>query len=106
MNIPGLDSITGKKVDESPVTFEGPMFAEVVMPGSSKPTVETIGEISSEAIVIHPADREPHPAPPGSWVFGPPPSEHAPHQQLGGLWAKTKAASKSSKSQSQGPEIL
>jgi hypothetical protein len=77
------------------------MFAEVVVPGSTEPVVELVGEISSEAIVVA-ADPEPQPAGPGSW----PPSDHPAHIQLGGLWSVSKAKPKSKSKSSNDVEIF
>jgi hypothetical protein len=74
MNVPKFSdiggSITGRKIEDTPVAFEGPMVAKVVMPGTSEPkVVQTIGDIG-EAIVIPPRDPSPQPAEPGSWPPG------------------------------------
>ena len=70
MNVPRFSdiggTITGKKIENTSVTYEGPMYAKVIMPGTSEPEVQVVGEIV-EAIVSAPRDPAPRPAEAGSW---------------------------------------
>jgi hypothetical protein len=112
MNIPSLSdydfSITGKKVEDNAVTYEGSTYAKVVQPGTVVPeVVQTVGELGPAICIPPPDGGEPHPAAPGSW---PPSPEDIRGQEAIGLmkvwspqlWSKVKAAPKPSKT----PEIF
>ena len=82
-----FNSIIGKKISSDRPTYEGKMYAELVVPGDPEPRVEVVGEIREMKVIY--ADPTPQPAGPGSWPPSPAPDPFGGFKAQ--LWGKSKA---------------
>jgi hypothetical protein len=99
--------IGGRKIEDTPVAYSGPMVGKIVQPGTSEPeVVQTIGDVG-QVTVVPARDPSPQPAEPGSW---PPNEADMQAQALANaarpvqFWSRKPVAPKAPKSKNT-PEI-